>query len=211
MMSSKKISYSLILMVALFTGACSDSAPEDEVGPLPYLGFHDINGQDTVYHKIPKFAFVNQDSVMVTNETFNGKLYIADFFFTSCPTICPKVTKNMLQLYKQYEGNDSLLFLSHTIDTKRDSVERLKKYADNLGVSSDKWMFVTGDKDEIYEIADDYMSIATENPDAPGGFDHSGWLLLIDDQGHIRSFVDGTKDEKVEIFKKDIDWMLKHM
>jgi protein SCO1/2 len=199
----------IVLVVVLSSLAACTSGPATEAPQsLPYLGFHDINGQDTVYHKIPPFAFMSQDSTTVTNETFAGKAYIADFFFTSCTTICPKVTKQMLRLYDKYKTEDRLMLLAHSIDTKRDTVLRLRKYAENMGVTSDKWLFVTGEKDEIYAIADDYMSIATENPDSPDGFDHSGWLLLIDSQGHIRSFCDGTVEEKVDEFIKDIDWLL---
>ncbi|MCG8327279.1 MAG: SCO family protein [Chitinophagales bacterium] len=201
--------YLLIFGIGLILTACSET--NNDIQPLPYLGNHQIQGKDTIYHTITEFAFTNQDSNTVTNGTFKDKAYIADFFFTSCPTICPKVTKQMLRLYDKYEADDRILFLSHTIDTKRDTVGRLRHYANNLGVSSKKWHFVTGDKDEIYEIADDYMSIATEDPDAPGGFDHSGWLLLIDGQGRIRSFADGTDEEKVNRLMQDIDWMLEHL
>ena len=206
--SPLRIASLFILLGTVF--ACS-TPNSNEVQPLPYLGNHNISGQDTVYHSIPDFTFISQDSAEINNAHFAGKAYVADFFFTSCPTICPKVTKQMLRLHDQYKDDERLLLLSHTIDTKRDTVGRLKVYAENLGVSADKWIFVTGDKDEIYAIANDYMSIAIENPDAPGGFDHSGWLLLIDGQGHIRSFCDGTSEEKVDLFMKDIDWMLNHL
>lgn len=199
-----------LLVLSILLGACTGTSSTDanqEASPLPYLGRHQVSAGDTVLHHIPDFTFVNQDSQLVTNETFAGKPYIADFFFTSCPTICPKVKKQMLRLYEKYEGTD-LRFLSHSIDTKRDTVGRLADYAESLGASSDRWMFVTGDKDDIYAIADDYMSTALENPDAPGGFDHSGWLILIDGDGHLRSFTDGTDEEKVTAFTKDIDWLL---
>ncbi len=197
--------YWTILAVSLLIGGC---AQDDQPQPLPYLGQHEVNGQDTVYHTIPEFTFINQDSNLVTNATFEGKAYVADFFFISCPTICPKVKKQMLRIFDRYQGNDELMLLSHTIDPKRDTVERLKSYANNLGVDNGQWQFVTGDKDEIYGIADDYMSIAKEDPDAPGGFDHSGWILLIDKQGRIRSFADGTKPEKVDQLLADIEWLL---
>jgi protein SCO1/2 len=144
----------------------------------------------------------------VTNATFEGKIYLADFFFISCPTICPKVKKQMLRIFDKYKGNDELMLLSHTIDPKRDTVGRLKSYAQNLGVDNGQWRFVTGEMDEIYGIADDYMSIAKEDPNAPGGFDHSGWILLIDKTGHIRSFADGTDPEKVDRLLTDIEWLL---
>lgn len=195
----------LFPLLALTIFSCQQ---ENKVQPLPYLGQHEINGQDTVYHTIPDFAFVDQDSNLVTNATFEGKIYLADFFFISCPTICPKVKKQMLRIFDKYQGNDELMLLSHTIDPKRDTVGRLKSYAQNLGVDNGQWRFVTGEMDEIYGIADDYMSIAKEDPNAPGGFDHSGWILLIDKTGHIRSFADGTDPEKVDRLLADIEWLL---
>lgn len=194
-----------ILALGLVVLSCQS---EEKIQPLPYLGQHEVTGTDTVYHTIPAFAFIDQDSNRVTNATFAGKAYLADFFFISCPTICPKVKKQMLRIFDTYEGNEELMLLSHTIDPKRDTVGRLKSYAQNLGVDNGQWRFVTGDKDEVYAIAEDYMSIAKEDPNAPGGFDHSGWILLIDKTGHIRSFADGTDSEKVDRLLEDIEWLL---
>ncbi len=200
----------LILVAALFFQACDLGMGTSS---LPRLGKHKVDKEtgDTTYHTIPDFQFVNQDSMVVTNETFEGKVYIADFFFTSCPTICPKTAQQMLRLYERYEDDDRVALLAHSIDTKRDTVERLKEYANSLEVSAPKWHFVTGNKAEIYEIADDYMSIAIEDPDAPGGFDHSGWFILVDKDRYIRSFCNGTDPESVDKFMKDIDWLLEHM
>jgi len=159
-------------------------------------------------HKIPDFEYVNQDSVIITNETFQDKIYIADFFFISCPSICPKVKKQMLRIYDRYENEDDLVLLSHTIDPKRDTIQALKVYASNLEVETNRWHFVRGEKDEIYEIAEDYFSTAFEDPEAPGGFDHSGKLLLIDKDRQIRGFCEGTEAESVTRFFKDIDNLL---
>ncbi|MCO6487874.1 MAG: SCO family protein [Phaeodactylibacter sp.] len=200
--------YLIFAAAALAAFACNNAEPKEA---LPIIGNHDIQGEDTIYHQIPDFAFIDQDSQVVTNATFGGKIYIADFFFTSCPTICPKVKKQMLRIYEKYKDEPRLMFLSHSIDPKRDTVGRLKTYSENLGVDTGRWRFVTGNKDEIYEIADDYMSIAVEDPNAPGGFDHSGWLLLIDKDRHIRSYCNGTEPEKVDEFMKDIDWLLANM
>ncbi len=184
----------------------SCGAPDS--GELPFLGNHETVDGEVVYHHIRPFRFVNQDSAFVTNETFAGKLYVADFFFTSCPTICPKVKKNMLRIYEKYEDRPELNFLSHSIDVKYDTVGRLRAYADNLGINTDRWHLITGDKDEIYGIAEDYMSVAMEDADAPGGYNHSGWIVLIDDKGRLRSYCDGTDAEAVDKFMLDIDWLL---
>ena len=200
--------YFLLFAIAAALASCGAGEQQQA---LPILGNHQFNGADTIYHQIPDFAFVDQDSNLITNATFDGKVYVADFFFTSCPTICPKVKKQMLRIYDKYQNEPRLMFLSHSIDPKRDTVGRLKTYSENLGVSPERWRFITGNKDDIYEIADDYMSIATEDPTAPGGFDHSGWILLIDKDRHIRSYCNGTVPEKVDGFMEDIDWLLGHM
>ena len=184
-----------------------ECAPQPD-GSLPVLGFTKVEDGDTSRHTIPAFSFINQDSQTVNNATFSGKAYVVDFFFTSCPTICPIVKQQMLRLYQRYEQDERLLLLSHSIDTRNDSVPVLHKYASKLGVSAPKWNFVTGNHDEIYEIADDYFSIAIVNPDAPGGFDHSGRLILVDKNRHVRAFCDGTDAESVTAFMEDIDKLL---
>ena len=203
----KRIFSCFLPVAALLAGlvsACGGSGS----GDLPYLGNHNtVNGQ-TEYHQIRPFRFVNQDSAIVTNATFTGKIYVADFFFTSCPTICPKVKKNMLRIYEKYADRPELNFLSHSIDVKYDTVPRLKAYADNLNIRSDRWHLITGDKDEIYAIAEDYMSVAMEDTNAPGGYNHSGWIVLVDDKGHLRSYCDGTDPAAVDKFMLDIDWLL---
>lgn len=176
---------------------------------LPIIGKKEIVNGDTIYHQIPDFEFINQDSQSVNNQTLASNIYVADFFFISCPSICPKVKKQMLRIYDKFEGNEMLKLVSHTIDPKRDTPGKLKQYSSNLGVNNDQWIFLTGDKDEILEIADDYFVIAYEDPDAPGGFDHSGKILLVDTKRHIRSFAEGTDPEDVDRLLKDIDVLLK--
>ncbi|HMO40544.1 MAG TPA: SCO family protein [Saprospiraceae bacterium] len=194
----------LFFVSALLLFAACQQPPE----PLPIIGERDIINGDTIYHTIPDFAFVNQDSQLVTNETFAGKAYVVDFFFTSCPTICPKTAKQMLRLYERYQDDDRVLLLAHTVDPVRDSVGTLRNYARNLGVESRKWHFVTGNRIELYQIAEDYFSIAKEDPTAPGGFDHSGRFILVDKNRYVRSFCDGTDPESVDQFMKDIDRLL---
>jgi protein SCO1/2 len=193
------------MIVLLGLWSCAEEADRR---PLPILGNYEIVEGDTVYHSIPDFRFVNQDSQIVTNETFAGKVYVADFFFTSCPSICPKMKKEMLRMYEKYQGDPRIRFLSHSIDTRRDTVGRLKLYATNLGVRTDFWHFVTGEKRLIFTVANDYFVSAIEDPGAPGGFDHSGRFILVDRDRHVRAFCNGTISEEVDAFMEQIDRLL---
>ncbi len=168
----------------------------------------EVNGEvvkDTIFHTIRDFAFVDQDSSLVTNETFNNQVYVADFFFTSCPTICPVMKQQMLRVYEAYEQEPEVAILSHTIDPKHDTVAVLKDFAERLGVKSEKWHFVTGNKDSIYDIGEtSYLVVANEDENAPGGYIHSGAFLLVDKQRRIRGVYDGTIPEQVDILINDI-------
>ena len=191
-----------ILMIS-----CGNETPKSLPIIGERLGF--TPSGDTIYPTIANFSFTNQDGETVTNANFEGKIYVVDFFFTHCPTICPKVTAQMLRVYDRFKDSTNILLLSHTIDPKHDTIGRLKEYAGKLGVVAPKWQFVTGDKDSIYGIADDYFSIAKENPNAPGGFDHSGRLILVDKKRRVRSFCDGTDAKDVDRFMKDVQTLLK--
>lgn len=199
----------LRLFILLVTGPLLSACEGGQEGPLPVLGNKYTLGGDTVFHEIADFRFVNQDSQWVTNATFQDKVYLADFFFTSCPTICPKVKKQMLRLYNKYEQDSRVLLLSHSIDVRRDTVGHLRRYASNLGVRTEKWHFVTGRHDEIYEMADDYFSTAKVDAEAPGGFDHSGLIILVDANRHVRAYCDGTDAASVGHFMEDIDKLLR--
>lgn len=186
--------------------------PEKEK-PLPIFGQREVvvkelNGQkvvDTVYHTIADFEFVNQDSLPVNNKTFENKIYVADFFFTSCRTICPKMKTQMLRVYDSIQTMPDVLILSHTIDPEHDDVARLHDFADRLGVKSNKWHFVTGTQDKIYDIAQtSYFATAMVDKTEPDGFVHSGAFLLIDKQRRIRGKYDGTTEEDVNRLIRDI-------
>ena len=200
-----RINISLI-SICLLLCACKNTP--DVARTLPILGNYEVIDGDTIHHTIPDFSFVNQDSVIITNDTFGDQVYVADFFFTSCPSICPKVKKEMLRMYDKYHGDPRIAFVSHSIDTKRDTVGRLHEYAANLGVSSDLWHFVTGNKTALFRIANDYFVSALEDPGAPGGFDHSGRLILVDRNRHVRAFCNGTVTEEVDAFMDQIDQLL---
>jgi protein SCO1/2 len=184
------------------------SCGEPARGPLPILGNRTVVDGDTLYPRVPDFSFINQDSQLVTPETFNDKVYVVDFFFIHCPTICPKVKANGLRVYNKYLHDDRVVLLSHSIDVRNDTVAALRRHADKLGIETQRWHLVTGDEDAIYRIADDYFSVAVKNPDAPGGFDHSGRLILVDKKRYVRAFCDGTDNADVDRFMKDIDRLL---
>lgn len=180
---------------------------------LPILGRREIKNvtfdggikADTIYHTIGDFKFVDQDSAFITPKTFEGKIYIADFFFTSCPTICPIMKTQMLRVYEAFKDNDQVLLLSHSIDPEHDTVAVLRDFAEKLGVESSKWHFVTGIKEEIYEVGQkNYMVTARDDPNEPGGYLHSGAFLLIDKERRIRGIYDGTVEEDVNELMRDI-------
>ena len=177
---------------------------------LPIFGEREVENGDTIYHRIAPFAFVDQDSAVVTNDTFKDKIYVTDFFFTSCRTICPVMKTQMLRVYEAVKEDDEVLILSHTIDPEYDTVALLHDFAERLGVESKKWHFVTGVKDSIYKIAQtSYFSTALEDKSEPDGFIHSGAFLLVDKQGRLRGKYDGTVPADVDQLIKDIDRLKK--
>ncbi|MEB2781096.1 SCO family protein [Algoriphagus sp. C2-6-M1] len=206
---------SLVLILFLFS-QCKPAGEKNT--PLPKLGNWHIDEktvdgklvQDTVYHKIADFSFTNQDGETVNNASVDGKVYVADFFFTTCPTICPIMKKEMLRVYEKFGDNPNFKILSHTIDPTHDTVEVLKEYAQKLGVENAKtWSFLTGNAEKIYELGQtSYITTAQADQDEPGGFLHSGAFLLIDQNGHIRGVYDGTKSDQVGQLMVDIPKIL---
>jgi protein SCO1/2 len=181
---------------------------------LPYLGPKAIQivagKSDTIYHKIPAFQFLNQDSVWINEKSFNNQIYVADFFFTSCPTICPKMKTQMLRLYERYEKNTAVGLLSYSIDPDFDRPYRLKAYAQKLQIKAPKWNLLTGDKKAIYQLGEkSYMVTAQEDKNEAGGFVHSGAFILVDRNKHVRGIYDGTKSEEVDHLIDDMETLLK--
>ena len=194
----------LLLGIAL-TGGLALSC-EMKQSPLPIFGEREVVNGDTLYHRIAPFRFVDQDSAVITNETFRGKIYVTDFFFTSCRTICPIMKTQLVRVHETFLEDDEVLILSHTIDPEYDSVALLHDYAGRLGARSAKWHFVTGVKDSIYKIAQtSYFATALEDDSEPDGFIHSGAFLLIDKGGRIRGKYDGTVPAEVDRLISDID------
>ncbi len=201
----------LISFLALLSGCGSG----DE--KLPILGQREavtniVDGKsvtDSVYQTIPDFSFVSQYGDTVTAKTLDNKIYVADFFFTSCPTICPKMKVQLKRVYEKFKGNPNVMLLSHTIDPAHDSVPVLKEFAQNLGITGRQWLFVTGDREKIYDIGQSsYMVTAQADSSAPGGVVHSGAFILVDKAKHIRGIYDGTTEAGVDKLMNDMDRLL---
>lgn len=192
-----------IAVCVLTFGACQSTSKR-----LPIIGEREVVQGDTIYPKIPSFQFLNQDSVMLSDKFFDNKIYVANFFFTHCPSICPTMQRNLLKAYQKYKKDDRVAFLSHSIDFKYDQPYVLKSYATKLGVDNDQWQFVTGSKADIYGLSDKYLVYTKEDASVPGGYDHSGYLVLIDHDKRIRGAYDGTNEEEVQKLLTDMDILL---
>lgn len=180
---------------------------------LPYYGLRDVSPSgDTLYHKVPDFSFINQNGEKVTFVDFEGKIVVADFFFTNCPTICPIMTKQMTRLQWLLEDPSfkDVKFLSHTVNPENDTPEVLMEYAIANDADLDRWTFVTGDQQDIFDQGfEGYLLSTQEDSGAPGGFLHSSNFVLIDKDRHIRGFYDGTSTKEVDDLMTDIKMLLK--
>ena len=158
------------------------------------------------YHKIADFSLINQNGETITQDTYKNKIYVADFFFTTCQTICPIMTDHMYQIQKEIINDDDIMLLSHSVTPKKDSVAQLKKYAKKKGVIDNKWNLVTGDKKQIYKLArKSYLAVKTDGNGDQYDMIHTENFLLIDKKRQIRGFYDGTKPEDIERLLDDIE------
>ena len=151
------------------------------------------------FHRIADFELINQNGKTVTHENFNGKIYVADFFFTTCPTICISMTDNLLKVQKEIQNNPNILLISHSVTPKIDSVTQLKKYAIEKGINDKKWHLVTGDKKEIYKLArKSYLAVKDEGDGGPFDMIHTENFILVDPDKRIRGFYDGTDSKEIK-------------
>lgn len=202
----------LAITLALLLGACT-STPE----PLPIMGPRQVAPRstaagtvaDTLYHTVPPFAFEDQFGDSVTQATLADKVYVADFFFVNCPSICPLTTQQMLRVYKAYKDDPRVVLLSHTLAPEFDSVAVLRNFAERLGVEGRKWLFLRSNRADTYKLAQEgYFTAALEDAAAPGGIEHSGLFSLVDTQGHIRGFYDGTDPQQIDQLLRDLPRLL---
>ena len=157
------------------------------------------------YHTIGNFSLTNQNGALITNDTYKDKIYIADFFFTTCPTICPIMTDNMGTIQQEILNDDEVMLLSHSVTPEIDSVAQLKAYAIKKGVVDRKWNLVTGDKKQIYYLArKSYMAVKTDGDGGPFDMIHTENFMLIDKERRIRGTYDGTNPEEIEKLLEDL-------
>lgn len=162
------------------------------------------------YHKIADFSLTNQNGETVTQDNYKNKIYVADFFFTTCQTICPIMTKNMEDIQEEIKNDPEVMLLSHSVTPEIDSVEQLKRYALEKGVIDAKWNMVTGDKKQIYQLArKSYLAVKDNGDGGPFDMIHTENFMLIDKKRQIRGFYDGTNPEEIEQLLKDIKTLKK--
>lgn len=201
-MNNKLSIFFLGLIIGMIS--CSESK-QTPVKTLPIYGERDNDEKgDTIYHTVGNFSLKNQEGDVYSHNDLDGKIYVADFFFTSCPSICPKMTTNMKKFAAAFKNNDEVRIVSFTVDPERDTVEKLKKYADKNGINSKQWNLLTGDKETIYELGVyGYLLSAQEDALAPGGFLHSGQFILVDKEKRIRGIYEGTKAKEMDRMIED--------
>jgi len=157
------------------------------------------------FHRIANFKLRNQNGQWVTQKEYENKIYVADFFFTTCPTICPVMTKNMVALQEAFENDSQIMLLSHSVTPEIDSVAQLKKYALEKGVNDQKWNLVTGDKKQIYQLArKSYLAVKNDGDGGPYDMIHTENFILVDPDKRIRGFYDGTNTQEMEQLIQDV-------
>lgn len=199
----------LLMVLSLFQSCETivDKKTKTPPNHLPILGRSEYDPvlKDSVYHQIQEFAFVNQNNELITLDSLKGKTTVVSFFFTSCPTICPLMTRELKRLQERTKDSVDIQLLTHTVDPKRDSVERLKSYIEQNQLNDYNWDFVTGDQQEIFESGVyNYYLAAAEDVLAEGGFLHSEMFVLVDKNLHIRGFYTGTVPKHVNQLITDL-------
>lgn len=215
MLNNHKLFFAFLgfLLVLIFIAIYKLTIPQKS---LPIFNPRDVNPElvdSTVQHlgynhTIEDFSFTNQNGKTITQEDYKDKIYVADFFFTTCPTICPKMTNNMVWLQNQIKDNDNVKLVSFSVTPDIDSVPVLKKYAEEKGVMDSKWNLLTGNKKDIYFLArKSYLVVKTGSPEEMYDMVHTENFVLVDQKKRIRGFYDGTNIEEVKKLLEDINFL----
>lgn len=207
---SKSFSKALILIGILVIpsiGYIIVSSGKNNYVPLAIFGPKEPSSVvgDTVYHTVAPFSLPDQSGKIFSSDELKDKIYVADFFFATCKTICPKMTMQMKRVQEAYKVDPEIMLLSYTVNPEKDTVEALARYAEENGAIPDKWHFLTGDKKQIYDLArNSYFVTAMKGDGGPDDFVHSEKLVLIDKDKRIRGFYDGTDYESVNLLIDEI-------
>lgn len=199
----------IVFITALVLLGCTNNKPEQKTNfLLPIYGEKKLGGpenQDTLYHTIQSFAFVNQYNDTITEKTVDGKIYVADFFFATCQSICPRMSTQLVNVQNAFKTDSDVLILSHTVNPSHDTVQVLNAYAQTYGAIENKWHLLTGSKKAIYDMARySYLVNAVEDDGTPEGFLHSELFILVDSGKRIRGMYDGTDSVAVAKLIADI-------
>lgn len=203
----------LILLICVGLVGCNAEKHEGNKQLLPIIGekkLAGVNATDTIYHTVQNFSFTNQFNETVSDKSIENKIYVADFFFATCQSICPKMSSQLVHVQSEFQKDSSVLILSHTVNPSNDTVEVLHGYAQTYGAIKNKWHFLTGNKKEIYDMARfSYLVNALEEDGSAEGFLHSELLILVDTKKRIRGMYDGTDSVAVAKLIADITLLKK--
>lgn len=207
-MSGKKLSRILLVFFILLSAAFMSYyfyVMKDHPKTLPFIGEGD--------HRVRSFSFINQDGAIVTNDVVKNKIYVVEYFFTTCKGICPKMNENMRKVYEAFRGNNDVMILSHTVDPKKDTVAAMKAYSLRFDADPKQWLFLTGDKKELYDMARySYLITAADDTvtvDIGSDFIHTDRFVLVDRIGHVRGQYKGTEIGQVNQLIGDMKALLK--
>lgn len=205
-----------VILSTLLVVSCEEEVTNEK--SLPIIGDRDVEYKmvdgkevaDTIYHKVPSFNYQNQDSVMVSSEDLKDKVWVVDFFFSFCPSICPPMTANM-KAFSDSTADlaDELQIISFTIDPENDTPKRLRKYRELYDITAENWSMLRGDEDATHELAKQFFNGAKRDSTVGGGFGHTSYFVLVDKEGYARGLYDGTNKEQVELLEQDLRLLLK--
>ncbi|MBO9153114.1 SCO family protein [Chitinophaga sp. GCM10012297] len=202
---SKKAIFYIIFFVLLSVAFMGYSGLMIKEGTGEFFGKEKLPVLGTPGHKVQGFSFVDQNGDTITQDNMRGKIYVAEYFFTTCTNICPVMNKNMEKVYAAYKSNPNFMILSHTSDPDYDSIPVLKAYAEKHGADAKNWHFLTGNKRELYKMARESYLVDDGQYTGPDDFIHTQWFALVDGDGRIRGLYEGTKIKDVEKLITDID------
>ena len=198
------------MLIVLVAAVLSCQSPQEQV--LPVLGETVIDRETgkLVHYQAPAFSFSDQQNQFISEETVAGKIYVVDFFFTSCPTICPKMTNHLVKVQDHFQDHPDIHILSYSIDPKHDTAERMSDYADRYGIDPAKWSLLSSQQFDVFELAKDYKVMAFDDTGlSQDGLIHDGTFVLVDGQRRIRGYYNGLDDKDVNRLISDMELLLK--